>query len=345
MNALVAFEQQLQPLAPRFAEVLPANVKPDRLIRTVVISVERLPKLLDCDRQSLFNAAMSAAILGLEVDGVTGQAYLIPFKNRAQLVVGYKGYNTMGARSGLTVTGEAVREGDEFDYELGDRGYVRHKPILGNKGRIIGAWASAASLHRPPIISVLGIDDILAIKAKSPGARMSDSPWNDAAIGFPAMASKSAKRRLARSMPLNVMQYAARMEEAFEEQGKPSWISADRGVIVDGEAQPLTTFEPNETPTADALIGQSSPPLTPAVDRGPAPADVLQNSSAGAGEVSSDILAQLDQGLAAAAERGTEALKAEVKTIHPRYEPSLRAAIDRRHKPRAAEVDKAKETA
>jgi recombination protein RecT len=284
MNALVAFEQQLQPLAPRFAEVLPANVKPDRLIRTVVISVERLPKLLDCDRQSLFNAAMSAAILGLEVDGVTGQAYLIPFKTRAQLVVGYKGYNTMGARSGLTVDGTVVREGDAFDYELGDRGYIRHKPVLGSTKRIIGAWATAASLSRPPIISVLGIDDIMAIMKKSPGAKMSDSPWNDPTIGFPAMASKSAKRRLARSMPLNVMQYAARMEEAFEEQGKPSWISPDRGVIVDGEAQPLTTFEPNETPTAAELIGQPSPHGSYLAADQPAPA-MTPNSAAGAGEV------------------------------------------------------------
>ena len=41
----------------------------------------------------------------LEVDGVTGQAFLIPFKGRAQLVIGYKGFNTLAARSGLTVTG------------------------------------------------------------------------------------------------------------------------------------------------------------------------------------------------------------------------------------------------
>jgi RecT family len=32
---------------------------------------------------------MSAACLGLEVDGVTGQAYLLPFKGKAQLVIGY----------------------------------------------------------------------------------------------------------------------------------------------------------------------------------------------------------------------------------------------------------------
>src|SRR5215472_14503156 len=102
-NALAILEQQMQPLAPRFAQVLGATMPVERLMRTVMVSVERLPALLDCDRQSIFNAAMSAACLGLEVDGVTGQGYLIPFDIKgtltAQLVVGYKGFNTLGARS------------------------------------------------------------------------------------------------------------------------------------------------------------------------------------------------------------------------------------------------------
>jgi recombination protein RecT len=113
---------------------------------------------------------MSAACLALEVDGVTGQAFFMPFAGKAQLVIGYKGMNTLAARSGFTVQGEVVREGDAFDYELGDKGFVRHKPMLGNKGAIIGAWATASSNSRPSIISVLGIDDIMAIMAKSPGA-------------------------------------------------------------------------------------------------------------------------------------------------------------------------------
>jgi recombination protein RecT len=99
--------------------VLDKRVPVERLMQTIMISCERLPALLKCDRQSLFNSAMSAAVLGLEVDGVTGQAYLIPFAGKAQLVIGYKGFNTLAARSGITITGAVVREGDEFDYELG----------------------------------------------------------------------------------------------------------------------------------------------------------------------------------------------------------------------------------
>jgi hypothetical protein len=92
-TALTVLENQLKPLAPRLEMVLDKRVPVDRLMQTIMISCERLPLLFDCDRQSLFNSAMSAAVLGLEVDGVTGQAYLIPFAGKAQLVIGYKGFN------------------------------------------------------------------------------------------------------------------------------------------------------------------------------------------------------------------------------------------------------------
>jgi hypothetical protein len=165
--------------------------------------------------------------------------------------------NTLAARSGLTISGAVVREGDAFDYELGDHAFVKHKPKLGGRDRrIIAAWAVAAAHNRPAVVTVLGIDELMATKEKSPGAKRGDSPWNDAGIGFAAMCEKTAKRRLARSMPLNIMQLAARMDEAFEEQGRAAYITPDRGVVIDGDANPLPERE-SQTPTAEQLI---SPP-------------------------------------------------------------------------------------
>lgn len=306
-NQLVVLEQQLQPLAPRFTEVLSQAMPVERLIRTVVLSAERLPALLQCDRQSLFNAAMSAAVLGLEVDGVTGQAYLIPFKNRAQLVIGYKGYNTMAARSGITITGAVVREGDEFDYELGSNGYVRHKPKLGNsKQRIIGAWACATSNARPAVHAVMGIDELMAVKDKSPGAKRSDSPWNDPSIGFPAMCEKTVKRRLARSMPLNVMQLAARMDEAFDEQGQASWIDPRKTVVVEGE---VIAPRDQRTPTAQELLSPAT------VDKPPAN---TAPTSSHQGEIIDGVGASslsLEDEAREAARRGEEVFKAFFKRL------------------------------
>jgi recombination protein RecT len=346
-NELTIFENQLAPLAPRFAEVLGRTMPAERLIRTIVVSVERLPKLLECDRQSLFNAAMSAAVLGLEVDGVTGQAYLIPFKGRAQLVIGYKGYNTLAARSGITITGAVVREGDEFDYELGTAAFIRHRPKAGGAKdrRIIAAWACAQSMDRPAVPMVLGIDELMAVKAKSPGASRSDSPWNDPSIGFPAMCEKTAKRRLARSMPLNIMHLAARMDEAVDEQGAPAWIDRDKGVVVDGEFTPLPRTN-TDTPTAEYLTASpstqemraagtaastsSSPPHSEMHDAGAAEETT---------ETDSERLFRYDRELGVAALQGTKALEEKWLTIAKSDRVSLKAALDKRHKPTALGVD------
>lgn len=257
-NELEIIEQQLRPLAPRFEEALANRMPVDRLIRTVMISIERTPKLLKCTRQSILNAAMTAAVLGLEVDGVTGQAFLIPYGDTAQLVIGYKGLNSLAARSGYTVTAGVVREGDAFDFKLGTGAFVDHKPKLGNKERIIGAWAVADAVGFSPIVGVLSIDEIMAVKAKSPGARKSDSPWNDPSIGFAAMAEKTVRRRLSRSMPLNTRTQdfllAARMDEAFEEQGQPSHVTPTRDLIIDGAESSIAVRQLNETPSADELM-------------------------------------------------------------------------------------------
>lgn len=334
-TALAILENQLRPLAPRLSLVLDKRVPVERLMQTIMISCERLPKLLECDRQSLFNSAMSAAVLGLEVDGVTGQAYLIPFKGKAQLVVGYKGYNTLAARSGITITGEVVREGDDFDYDLGE-GWIKHKPASGPNRRILGAWAKAASRDRPPVIKVMSIDELLAVKGKSPGAARSDSPWNDQGIGFPAMCEKTVKRRLARSMPLNVMQLAARMDEAVDEQGSGARIDPERGVILDGEI-----VEPSPTPTAAQLIGVSSQTHSPAADTAASPSSPPAPGQA-ADDFETETVAAYDKKLSDAAERGMTTLSDEWGKIPALVRPTLKAALDRRHKPRAAEVDEAK---
>lgn len=265
MNQLVTIEQQpeyttltkqLEALLPQFEELMGASgLPPERVVRTVMWSIQKNPKLLECDRQSIINAAMTAAVLGLEVDGVTGQGYLIPFGGQAVFVPGYKGYNTMAARSGFTINAAVVREGDEFEWSEGSNGFVKHKKKLGNKGRIIAAWAVAEAKTRPPIISILSIDEIMLVKAKSPGARKKDSPWNDATgPGFVAMCEKTARRRLARGMPLNVFQMGATIDEALEERGLASHIEPGKGVVIEGEASPLTPRQ--EDPPAEEDLAE-----------------------------------------------------------------------------------------
>ena len=125
-------------------------------------------------------------------------------------------------------------------------------------------------MDRPAVVEVLDIDELMAVKAKSPGAARSDSPWNDPSVGFPAMCQKTAKRRLARAMPLNIMQQAARMDEAVDEQGKPTWISSDKGVVIDGEFSDAPQINHEQRGTAELLTTQPERDPASAAASGPA---------------------------------------------------------------------------
>jgi recombination protein RecT len=324
---LAKIEHQLTAVAPRLSDALGRHMPVKQLIQTVLVSCERTPALFKCSPQSILNGAMTFAVLGLPVDGVTGQGFLIPFKGQAQAVIGYKGYNTLAARAGLTITAGTVRECDDFEYELGSAGYVRHRPVLGNRSRIVAFWACAAALERPPIISILSLEEVLGIKHRSPAGASDRSPWNDPEIGFPAMGEKSARRRLARSTPLRIdmpqFQLAARMEEAFDEQGKLGWITPERGVVLEGE--PIAEALPHrntETPTAEALLGVAREETVsqPVVE---GPADSMVESY-----------------LKGEAEKGTAYLVTAWKNLTPRQQHLWSKMKDLHFKPMAAEADK-----
>jgi recombination protein RecT len=304
MTALTV-QRQLQAMTPRFATALSApgvRVTADQLIMSIVTAVERTPQLLECNRQSLFLAAMSAAWLGLPCDGVTGQAFIIPFKKHAQLVVGYKGYNTLAARSGITLTGEVVRSGDEFDFDEGE-GFVRHKKSLApSDAPIVAAWAKAAANDRPPIVKVMALHELLTVKARSAGATRPESPWNDPSIGFPAMCEKTVKRRLARNLPLNVLTVAARMEDAHDE-GAHAWITGENSL----EVRPIT----DESPQPDTATLLAPPPS----------------------------LDDHRKTLTTAAEHGMQALEEAWLTLPRCVKAALKPELDASYKPRAVAQD------
>ena len=217
---LAVLEHHLKGIRPGMDRlVLPIGASSDRIIQSILVACERNAQLLACTPVSVCQGAMSLAWFGLEADGFSGQGYLLPFNDRnagvkkAQAVIGVRGYNTIGARSGLTITGGVVREGEPFEFELGTDAFVRHKPQASCfENRITEAWACATSHGRPAAVAWMPIAEILQIRDNSPGYKFgSDSPWKNPRF-FPAMVEKTPRRRLARSLPMSAYQHAAAME-------------------------------------------------------------------------------------------------------------------------------------
>lgn len=118
----------LDKMKPQMALALPKHLTADRMARLALTAFSQTPKLRRCTPQSIAGSLMTAAQLGLEPN-VGGQGYLVPYKETCTFVPGWRGLVDLVNRSGrATVWTGAVRVGDEFEYQLGDAPFVKHKP-------------------------------------------------------------------------------------------------------------------------------------------------------------------------------------------------------------------------
>ena len=82
----------------RFADILGERGSAS-YISSVLLAVANSPDLQACTPVSIYTSALRAATMRLSVDASTGQAYLVPFKQQATLIVGWKGLYDMAMRT------------------------------------------------------------------------------------------------------------------------------------------------------------------------------------------------------------------------------------------------------
>lgn len=117
----------------QIALALPKHITADRMVRLAMTSFSQNSALQKCDMHSIFASVIVAAQLGLEI-GVGGQGYLVPYGGKATFVPGWQGLVDLVSRAGrATVWTGAVFRGDEFDWALGDRPFVTHRPAGGGE--------------------------------------------------------------------------------------------------------------------------------------------------------------------------------------------------------------------
>lgn len=206
---------------------LPSHVDPMYFSRVAYTYVAQNPRLLQCDKQSLYSSFMTLAQLGLAPEGVLGQAYIVPFKGKAQPIVGYKGLITLARNSGeiSTISARTVYENDKFAYEYGLEEKLVHVPADGMRGAMKYVYAIAKYRDGGHNFVVLSKADVDKIRDQSEGwkayksKKIQDNPW---ATSYEAMAEKTAIRKLNNVLPKSV-QRAVALEEGFD-RGKSTYI-------------------------------------------------------------------------------------------------------------------------
>jgi recombination protein RecT len=207
----------LTKLGPEIARALPKHVTADRMSRIALTALRTNQHLADCTPGSFLGAVLSAAQLGLEPNTPLGHCYLIPYKRECTLQIGYQGMLDLARRSGLVraIYAYAVREGDDFSYELGLDPTLKHVPSKDTdreKRPISHVYAVAKLRDGDPVFTVLTRGQVEDLRRRS---RASGSgPW---VTDWEQMALKTAIRRLYKWLPKSAeMAQASAIDEAPE---------------------------------------------------------------------------------------------------------------------------------
>ena len=144
--------------------------------------VRRVPKLLECDRQSLLTALVTSAQFKFMPSGASGEAYIIPYKYEAKFQLGYQGIVTLLYRSGKVsgITSNIIYKNDKFEYEEGLQPILVHKPAMFGleRGEVIGVYTVALMKDGSRTFKVMDSSGIMAIKNLSKAKDSKESPWN-----------------------------------------------------------------------------------------------------------------------------------------------------------------------
>ena len=209
MSDITTTENQLRPIdqarhelermEPQFKAALPAHIPAERFARVGMTAIQNNPDLLKCDRRSLWNAMMRAAQDGLLPDGRDGA--IVAYKGKAQWMPMIGGIRKKVRNSGEISTWDVqcVYQNDQFDFELGDEPFIRHKPALTNRGSMIAAYSVAKLKDGSLSREVMSIEEIEGVRGKS---KAEFGPWNDP-VFYPEMVRKTVARRHSKLLPMS----------------------------------------------------------------------------------------------------------------------------------------------
>jgi recombination protein RecT len=198
-QALTTLEHEIIELAPQFATMLPPDVSPDKFREVALAAIRRMPGLVSCNRQSLFNALINAAQDGLMPDG--REAAIVPRKGMANyqpMVAGiYKKVKTSG--SVATISANVVYDGEPFEVLLGDDERIVHRRDMSKvaDGNEAAVYAIATLKDGSKEREVMTSDQVMTVRQTS--STPNDGPW----VTSPGeMARKTVVRRLAKRLPV-----------------------------------------------------------------------------------------------------------------------------------------------
>jgi recombination protein RecT len=243
------------------ADLLPAHLTPERLVKVVLNCVSRTPALAKCEMLSVYQCVATCAELGLLPGGALGGAYLVPYGQACTLVIGYRGMVDLMRRSGelAAIDARVVHERDEFTWREGLVRELVHVPCLdADPGPLRLVYCVLRFRDGSTQVEVMSRGQVDAIRQRSRAAN--SGPW---VTDYEEMAKKTVIRRAAKLAPMS-----SELATALE---------AEEDDAVEGEVvrppprQARGTEELARQLAERTVVPEEAPSEPPAVEAAPTP--------------------------------------------------------------------------
>ncbi len=217
-------------VAIELRKALPKHLTAERLIRIAATAIQKSPGLKKCTPLSLLACVVECGQLGLEPDGVLGEIYLVPFKDQATIIVGYKGFAKLAYQTGdiYKITTYVVRKGEKFKYTAGTTAAIVHEPKDHGEEKGDSSWlyAYAIAFFRDghTDFEVLERAEVFRRRSRSRAytSGKKDSPWF---TDPESMWKKSAVRALATRLPKSTTDNRLARAVALDEMSDAGLLS------------------------------------------------------------------------------------------------------------------------
>ena len=216
---LMSVEGMIERSIPRLIGMMEDESAGKRFAEIILKDIRLNPDLAQCTPASLMGAVFQAA--QMKIEPVAGMAYILPFNNskkvgndwkkvkEAQLILGYKGLISLFYRhhNSMSLSWDVVYENDTFEFQKGSDSYLKHRRVLGDRGKKVGYWVGA-NVNGDFLFEVMTLEEAVEHGKqhsktfnKRDGTFYKNSPWTTA---LDSMCKKTLLIQLSKTLPLSV---------------------------------------------------------------------------------------------------------------------------------------------
>lgn len=201
-------------------------------------------KLRECDESTILGALYKAVSLKCRLEPEFGEAYLIPRTMNGKKVccfqLGYKFWRAQALESGAVsyLQAREVYDKDEFSYQYGTGGFIRHQPAENNGGEMLYFYAHAKLRDGSELFEVVtkqaaeksrrnSESQYDWVGPKGQARRVySETPKDIWAKNYAPMALRTPIKRLCAALPLT-----SQIEEGLRSDGTVSYLQKDGQLV------------------------------------------------------------------------------------------------------------------